>query len=64
MQKNMCKTYDVSILFKETEQGKQRHNNNFRLNLKQLPKVLGSSYSEKNLENHKKSCDRLVAVTL
>ena len=30
---------------KENEQGKQRHNNNFRLNLKQLPRVLKSSYS-------------------
>ena len=54
MPKNMCKTYEVRVLFKEIEQGKQRHSNNFRLNLKQLPKVLESSSSEKNLENSQK----------
>ena len=54
MPKNMCKTYEVRVLFKEIEQGKQRHSNNFSLNLKQLPKVLESSSSEKNLENSQK----------
>ena len=44
----MCKTYDVSVLLKEIEQGKQRQNDNFSRNLKQLPRILKS--------NHLKNC--------
>ena len=46
-QKICAKIIRWTYFLKEIEQGMQRHSNNFWWNLKQSPRVLESSYSEK-----------------
>ena len=43
---NMFKTYDVNVFFKRNWTKEAGHSNNFWWNVKQLPRVLKSSYSE------------------
>ena len=45
-QKNICKTYDLNAIKKKKKRKKAGHSNNFQRNLKQLPRVLKSSYSK------------------